>query len=332
MDIRPMRYERPDFSLSVPDDGYAWWYIDAMSDDGIYGLTIIAFIGSVFSPYYKWARRKKPADPFNHCAINVALYGPRGRWAMTERNEQSLSRDETHFTVGPSSLRWENDELIINIAEYGAPLPFPVRGEVRLRPRVMTGSPFNLDPQQRHQWHPIAPMCDVSLNMTHPALSWNGTGYFDHNRGSEPLETAFTKWDWSRAHAGDDTFIHYDAELISGEERHLALRLRKDGSAEAFEPPPRQALRSTLWQIDRFVRCDEDAAPKVIATLEDTPFYARSMVTQVVNGVELTGFHERLRLDRFCAPIVQMMLPFRMPRITGAPASHPQAALTRSVP
>ena len=29
----------------------AGWYVDAISDDGRHGLTIIAFIGSVFSPY-----------------------------------------------------------------------------------------------------------------------------------------------------------------------------------------------------------------------------------------------------------------------------------------
>ncbi len=55
-------------------NGYAWWYVDALSDDGTNGITIIAFIGSVFSPYYALARRNGPADPLNHCAINVAIY------------------------------------------------------------------------------------------------------------------------------------------------------------------------------------------------------------------------------------------------------------------
>ena len=32
--------------------GYAWWYIDAVSDDGRDAIAIIAFLGSVFSPYY----------------------------------------------------------------------------------------------------------------------------------------------------------------------------------------------------------------------------------------------------------------------------------------
>ena len=47
----------------VPHDGYRWWYVDALSADGRHGITIIAFIGSVFSPFYAWSRRKRPADP-----------------------------------------------------------------------------------------------------------------------------------------------------------------------------------------------------------------------------------------------------------------------------
>ena len=43
----------PRFDAPVPAGGYSWWYVDALSDDGRHGLTIIAFLGSVFSPYYK---------------------------------------------------------------------------------------------------------------------------------------------------------------------------------------------------------------------------------------------------------------------------------------
>ena len=62
----------PGFDAAVRPGGYAWWYVDAFSDDGRFGLTIIAFVGSVFSPYYAWRGRR---DPLDHCAINVALYG-----------------------------------------------------------------------------------------------------------------------------------------------------------------------------------------------------------------------------------------------------------------
>ncbi|MEQ8516068.1 MAG: hypothetical protein RIC38_10725, partial [Chromatocurvus sp.] len=75
------------FAAAVGSNGYQWWYIDALSDDGRFGLTIIVFVGSVFSPYYAAARRRGPTDPGNHCAINAVLYNPGGRkvWALTER-------------------------------------------------------------------------------------------------------------------------------------------------------------------------------------------------------------------------------------------------------
>ena len=88
-------------------DGYAWWYVDALSDDGAHALTLIAFIGSVFSPYYAAARRRAPADPEQHVAFNVALYGAgTDRWAMTERGRQHLQRDADHLRIGPSGLHW----------------------------------------------------------------------------------------------------------------------------------------------------------------------------------------------------------------------------------
>ncbi len=40
----------PDFGQAVAPGGYAWWYVDALSEDGTKALTIIAFVGSVFSP------------------------------------------------------------------------------------------------------------------------------------------------------------------------------------------------------------------------------------------------------------------------------------------
>ena len=40
----------PAFDQLVPNGGYLWWYVDGISDDGKHGITIIAFVGSVFSP------------------------------------------------------------------------------------------------------------------------------------------------------------------------------------------------------------------------------------------------------------------------------------------
>ncbi len=83
----------PRFDLAVAPGGYAWWYLDAASDDGRFGLTLIAFVGSVFSPFYADARRRGRAEAIDHCAINVALYGDVRRWAMTERDRGAVRPD-----------------------------------------------------------------------------------------------------------------------------------------------------------------------------------------------------------------------------------------------
>ena len=57
-----------DFSAAVPANGYRWWYLDALSDDARFGVAIIGFVGSVFSPYYFSARKKGSANPEDFCS------------------------------------------------------------------------------------------------------------------------------------------------------------------------------------------------------------------------------------------------------------------------
>ena len=52
----------------------------------------------------------------------------------------------------------------------------------------------------------------------------------------------------------------------------------------------------------------------MVRTLEDAPFYARSLVAAKLLGESVILMHESLSLDRFRMPVVQAMLPFRMPR------------------
>ncbi|MFN3892354.1 MAG: carotenoid 1,2-hydratase [Beijerinckiaceae bacterium] len=310
-----MRSSGPDFSLCVPHNGYAWWYIDALSDDGAHGLTIIAFVGSVFSPYYKWARRRAAANPEHHCALNVALYGSPRRWTMTERGASKITRAEDVFTIGPSALTWRDDRLIIDIRERGAPLPLALRGRVSLRPDMLFDRTFHLDEGGQHRWRPIAPLARVEVEMESPRLSWRGKGYFDHNHGAEPLESGFSSWDWSRAHSARDTVVFYDAKPSQDMRRELALRFRSDGAIEDIKPPGQAALPSTrIWRIARRARNSPGTPARVLKTLEDTPFYSRSIIETALDGEILAGFHESLDLGRFSMPVVQAMLPFRMPR------------------
>ena len=301
------------FNLQVPDNGYAWWYIDAISDDGTEGLTIITFIGSVFSPYYRFARRNQPIDPMNHCAINVALYRENGnRWTMTERGRGHVERNATQLSIGPSRVFWDGTALNFEIDEVTAPIPSRIKGRVRVIPRAITQQAFTLNEDGNHRWWPIAPCSRVEVELEKPALRWSGEGYFDMNAGDVPIEQGFTVWEWSRAALRNGTAILYEAERRDGSRLDLALQFDKSGAMQMFEFPTLHPLPRTPWRVSRSARSQTEAA--VVRTLEDSPFYARSMIATTLLGEQTTLMHESLSLERFQMPVVQAMLPFRMPR------------------
>jgi carotenoid 1,2-hydratase len=308
----------PRFDRAVAPGGYAWWYVDALSQDRAFGLTIIAFIGSVFSPYYIWSGR---VDPLDHCAVNVGLYGPRGkRWAMTERARSSLSRAANSLAIGRSALEWRAGGLEIDIDEVCVPLPTRIRGRVRIEPAAVNAQSFALDARGRHAWRPIVPSARVTVDLERPALRWRGEGYFDMNAGDEPLENGFDSWTWSRAALSPGATILYEASRRDGGDLALAMRFDAAGRCEPFTPPPVAALPNTCWRIARQTRSDEAAS--VERTFEDTPFYARSLVSSTLLRENVVSVHESLSLTRFSNPIVRLMLPFRMPRRSGSQAPH----------
>ena len=266
----------------------------------------------MFSPYYKLSGRGRPE---NHCAINVALTGPRGgAWAMTERPAHRVHRDADSFAVGPSAMRWDGDTLVIDIAEISAPLPYKVRGTVRVRPEMIGTTAFLLDGAGRHRWHPVAPRARVEVTMTHPGVSWSGDGYFDSNFGSEPLEDGFDDWHWSRAHLKHDVAVLYDGRRRDGTPFDLALKFDRQGRWHDVMQPAPAALPRTGWLVKRATRADAGTTPRVLKTWIDAPFYARSQLATRVFGEDVQAVHESLSLGRFRSPIVQSMLPYRMPR------------------
>ncbi len=298
----------------IAPNGYAWWYVDALSDDGAYAMTAIAFIGSVFSPYYARARRRGGGDPLNHCALNVALYGARGnRWAMTERGSGQVERQSSLLAIGPSSVRWTGSSIEMNIDEICAPVPRRLRGTLRVQPETLQAESFALDEPGLHSWTPFAPRARIEVHMQDPDVNWSGIGYFDHNHGTAPLEDAFESWTWSRLSLADRTAVVFDTKPRAGEPRTLALQYRSGMGAERIDAPGERALPRTRWGLARSARCGEDA--RLVRTLVDAPFYSRSQLDVRLQGISAPAIHESLSLARFRTRWVQALLPFRMPRI-----------------
>ncbi len=273
------------------------------------------FVGSVFSPYYAWARRRGAAAAVDHCAFNVALYGPRGRWAMTERGAGRVRRTPAELAVGPSSIGWNGEAIEIALDERCAPLPRRIRGVIRIVPATLCERSYSLDAAELHRWTPYAPRARIDVRLESPELHWQGGAYVDSNDGDEPLENTFHSWTWSRAALADGTVVLYDTVPRAAPARSWALLFDARGEASRIETPPPVTLRPSGWRVRRQTRADSGAAVRVIETLEDGPFYARSLLETRLRGESVTAFHESLSLDRFRSPWVQCLLPFRMPRL-----------------
>ena len=285
-----------------------------MSDDGQHSITLIAFVGSVFSPYYAWARKRGRADPDNHCALNVAIYSKgRGRWAMTERGARHCARSARQFNIGPSQVRWDGDCMHIDINEVGMPLPHRIQGHIKVWPQQLFDFSTPLDAAGRHRWGPLAPSSRIEVNLQSPHLQWQGHAYLDSNEGDEPVDQGFHTWDWSRARMRDgSTLVHYDMQAPGQQDRLLSLRFTPKGVVESIATPPSQPLPKTGWRIARRMRSAQ--AVRVHEQLEDTPFYQRALLQFEYAGEPMLAFHETLSVPRLVSPVVQAMLPWRMPR------------------
>ncbi len=247
--------------------------------------------------------------------MNVVLYGPRGkRWAMTERGRGAVRQAAESLQIGPSAMEWDGAALNVRIDEVTAPLPSRIRGTVRVIPPALAERTFVLDGGGRHRWRVIGPGSRVEVALSQPELRWSGTGYLDTNDGDEPMEDRFATWNWSRAPVRDGTLVLYDVIGRDEAPRSIAIRYDRAGAVEEIVAPPVAALRRGLWGVARATRADAGHGGRVVKALEDAPFYTRSVIATRLLGEDVTAVHESLSLDRFRAPWVQAMLPFKMPR------------------
>ncbi len=247
--------------------------------------------------------------------MNVATYGPGGRFAMTDRGRTALHQSRDALQIGPSRMAWANGTLVIDVDEISAPpLISRVRGQIRLTPSAITTVEACLTPDARHVWRPLAPSARIEVDLSQ-GHSWTGHGYFDSNFGTAALEADFRRWTWGRyprAHGGTTCF--YEGIRADGSPLGLGLDIAADGGATIIEPPPVARLPRTLWRLSRETRCDVDATPRQRMAMLDAPFYSRSVVETQIGGETVTGVHEELDLERFRSPWLKPMLAVRVPR------------------
>ncbi|MHA7819712.1 MAG: hydroxyneurosporene dehydrogenase [Erythrobacter sp.] len=247
----------------------------------------------------------------------MALYGPSHRWVMHERPRGDVERDRRNLQIGTSAVRWDGNVLEIDIEERDTRLFNPVHrrvaGKVRVYPEALNPASFALDPAQNHIWHCMAPRARIEVDMEEPGISWSGQGYFDHNRGREPLESGFNVWHWSRAHMRQGAVVCYEGERGDGSVFASAIRFDREAIPAEVELPAIAPLPRSKWRVERRTRSEIGVA-QVRKTWEDTPFYSRSELSSKLYGEEVVAVQESLDMRRFASPVVQFMLPFRMPR------------------
>ncbi|MEM6322853.1 MAG: carotenoid 1,2-hydratase [Pseudomonadota bacterium] len=286
-----------------------------MSHDGRRAVSVIGFIGSVFSPWYRWSGRR---DPENHVCINVATYGPGGRFTMTDRGRAALRQSTDAFTVGPSTMRWCGDRLVIDIDEIGAlPMVGRVRGQITVTPSALTKVELPLTPEGTHIWRPFAPTADIAVDLEAKGWQWQGHGYFDANFGTRALEQDFTFWDWARFPRAGGSTCFYDATRRDGSELAAGFHFDADGNGAPIALPPLTRFARSLWAVRRQTRADPGYRPRQALAMLDAPFYCRAAVRTQIDGEECLGVHEALDLVRFRSPLMKPMLAVRVPRRAG---------------
>ncbi len=273
---------------------------------------MIGFIGSVFSPWYRWSGRRNPQ---NHVCINVATSGPGGRFTMTDRGASALRQTNARFEVGPSMMQWAGDHLLIDIDEVSSPpLINRIRGQIRVIPSGLTQVELPLTSDGAHIWRPFAPKARIEVEIDRPGWQWQGEGYFDANFGTRALEEDFSYWTWSRYPTRTGATCFYDATRLDGSELAAGFRFDDTGKAETLVLPPKARLGRSLWAVKRETRADAGFRPRQALAMLDAPFYTRSAVETQLDGERVTGVHEALDLRRFRSPLLKPMLAVRVPR------------------
>ncbi|UWQ19631.1 carotenoid 1,2-hydratase [Jannaschia sp. M317] len=236
---------------------------------------------------------------------------------MTDRGRDALRLTETSMKVGPSSLRWDGDRLVIDIDEISTPHAQRLKGSITVTPTAITDIEVPLTEDGAHVWRPLAPTAAIEVDLNRPGWCWQGHGYLDANFGTRALEADFDTWSWGRFPVSGGSVAFYDAVRRDGSTLNVALRFEANGSCTEIEAPPLQSFRRSNWLVARQTRCDAGHRPRQVKAMLDAPFYNRCAVETVIQGQKTTGVYEALDLRRFRGPWLMPMLAVRVPRRKG---------------
>lgn len=246
----------------APAPAYEWWYFDALSRDGRDALVIIFLTNFIFSPRYNRSvmedlRQPQPAQSVaSFPAIAVCFYRD-GRplfRALNEYSPDDFQADSTQPScrIGQSAFR---------LIESGAEARYELTIEATLRRRrtlrarlewkVNEGNFFEEEreavsqPDDVHYWNMVAPRCDVSGEMAiiesdatrSFELTFQGTGYHDHNRDARWMPATIAEWQWGRIHFPATTAVFYRYRERDEQQHSTRLYLVQNNNSLAVHAP-----------------------------------------------------------------------------------------------
>jgi carotenoid 1,2-hydratase len=286
-----------DFEIPQQPGSYRWYYFDFQA--GPVTAVAIFMLGSLFSPRYS-RRQKFGARPFEHSAVNFALYknGRCTQWILSEYATAKLEQGGSRLCIGNSSLtRTPKGVFEIQVAEQTPWRKRPVRIQMTVSPQTVPTEPIRLVTTMSHYWHPFSPFAEGELMMDQNRSL--GRAYHDRNFGDVPLGTDLKYWSWSRTHEPQRTVVRYEAEGTSV----IELKANAEGqSMERFEQA-RTPTVTTPWALSIPAR----VLGHVPTRLESSPFYARLEAQQ-------EGRHQMVEVadfKRFRAPWIRWMADLR---------------------
>ncbi len=327
--VTPLARDSVKGAIPTEPGAYAWWYFDALSDDGRSALVAIFFVGSVFSPYYaaRLRRGERPA-PSEHVAVNLAIYraGQRPWWVFSEYDARRLDARARGMGVASSSFeRSDGGQIVIRIDDVRVGTRGRTLGEIRLAPSGAAGiAPSDVDLAGRgaHRWRCPVPHARVRAAFTSPAFTFEGSGYHDFNAGDEPPGQALASWSWGRAHFGDRTRVFFDTRGHDGARTHLTFDTRS-GRTSTPLPPRVERPRLGSWLLpvpDVFDAGLDDRGARMhlgaMRPLERAPFYQRFVAPfpRPSRVGEVLGMGEHVDFTRFANPVVARMIALRLAR------------------
>jgi carotenoid 1,2-hydratase len=309
---------------------YEWWYADALSDDGEWGVVLILFRGMPMSPTYL----ANPTKPEGGYALSVYHRGVRIGFAFGSEDATNgvVNEDRCDVELGPHHAR----SLAPTDGAYSMAIHAPGDGRWRaVHAEIVMhdgwAAPSDEAFTADHGWVLAAPRGKASVRIRlgegertivdHRFSAW---AYHDHNMGVRAMAADFRDWYWGRVHAEDRSFV-YLATPRATVPFHWVGEVDTDGVVHAwrdvairYERPFVSFMglfhhrRIILYGVDRHgarrtLECLNERA------CEDGPFYQRYVSRWSVDGVSVgAGMSEYMDVRRLSAPWIRpfLRLPF----------------------